>query len=624
MNASTPVSDQYKVLALATRPQSLSELVGQKAVQDVLGELISSLRIPHALLFTGTRGTGKTSSARIFAKSLCCEKGPTLHPCQSCVHCVNITHSAHEDVLEIDGASNTGVDQIRELRESARFYPKSARYKIFIIDEVHMLSIGAFNALLKTLEEPPERVLFVLATTEVNKVPLTVRSRCMILPFRKVDIQTLTDHLGQILSSRGVTADGDALKMIAREGRGSFRDALSLLEQALAFAQNQSLTPESVTRALGLQDQEISFRLFQAICQRDQSGALQTIQEADDVGHDLSRLLQNCAENMRHALVLASMESSNLESTSSLFSELLSSELEEIRALTQDLSKAALAESFRVLQNASLDLLRATSQKPWAEIAVLEALERQEWMDTRDLLAALSGKEQAAHSAPQAQDEGRLPPPRVAHSSPNPSHPQGQVEGHSHLQLHQLREWIGHVAKQSPPLGAKLRHAHFEFFCEDKVALANRPENDIFGSVSARDADILRKTLDELGFAQAELIGFQMPTRALEKAERKGATAAPPATQAAPQPALQRAATAGQSGATIKKRALLRTQTAKDLPDPFATQAPPQAVSVSEVEKNEAEADFARSKEEILRQPFFRKLASVAAKVEVSHLEMDD
>jgi DNA polymerase-3 subunit gamma/tau len=542
-STASPLHKQpYRVLALETRPQSLNELVGQETVRKVLNEVITSGRLPHALLFTGTRGTGKTSTARIFAKALCCVHGPTTTPCQVCPQCETITTSSNEDVLEIDGASNTGIDQIRELRESARFYPKSAAFKIFIIDEVHMLSTGAFNALLKTLEEPPPRVIFVLATTEVNKVPLTVRSRCMILSFRKVDTTTLAEHLRGVLQKRSIAADEDALKIVAREGRGSFRDALSLLEQTIPFITNHHLDHQAVTSALGLQDKDFARQIFLAICRQDPLAALDVLQEADQCGLDLGRLLQDSSQYFRHALVLKTCQTKGTAETG-LLDDLLDSERTDIETGSSSLSPLALTECFRSLQEGVGGATRSSNQKPWAEIAVLEALERTHWMSTENLLRTMTGQDhsndsaQTARSAPESKElrppfirqevagapvrtqgrQGINPSASSTKHNPTPPAPAaghpldgGTWDRHARdgVDLPKLREWIHHVTEQSMPLGTKLRHAHFDRFNSEQVALAQTPENQIYGSISEHDRRLLLECLQKIGFAQARLQGF--------------------------------------------------------------------------------------------------------------------
>ncbi len=414
-------SGVYQVLARRTRPQAFAELVGQDAVSTALSSMIQSSVIPHAFLFTGTRGTGKTSSARILAKSLCCVNGPTAFPCQTCVHCKQITAGAHDDILEIDAASNTGVDNIRDLREAAQFYPNSARYKIYIIDEVHMLSMSAFNALLKTLEEPPPNVVFILATTELHKVPLTVRSRCVIFSFRKIAPETIAAHLAGILEREGVTFEADALSLIAREAKGSMRDALSLLEQARALCGNKHIELAKTREALSILGQELAEKLVTAISQATAAEALDALRTADAASVDLSSLLEDTAALFRSALILSQCSS---ETDARRLTQLLPSEMEALRANTSSISVAALSEIFRVLSNGARESARATAGLVWAEIAVLDAISRREWLSASELFGVLRGEGTTEKTAP----EFRRPEPQKRHDAGKPPSASRSVE----------------------------------------------------------------------------------------------------------------------------------------------------------------------------------------------------
>ena len=229
-------SQDYRVLARKYRPSNFDELIGQEAMVRTLSNAIDTGRLAHAFIMTGVRGVGKTTTARIIAKGLNCtaSDGPTISPCGTCESCISIAESRHVDVLEMDAASRTGVDDIREIIESVRYAPISARYKIYIIDEVHMLSKNAFNALLKTLEEPPANVKFIFATTEIRKLPVTVLSRCQRFDLKRVESDVLIAHLARIIAEEKCTADEGSLKLIARAAEGSVRDSLSLLDQAIA------------------------------------------------------------------------------------------------------------------------------------------------------------------------------------------------------------------------------------------------------------------------------------------------------------------------------------------------------------------------------------------------------
>src|SRR5262245_13187627 len=243
----------YLVSARRWRPQTFEDLIGQEHVARTLGNAIRSDRVAHAFLFTGVRGVGKTTAARILAKALNCERGPTPTPCNVCVNCLEITAGNAVDVLEIDGASNTGVDDVREIIDNVRYQPAKSRFKIYIIDEVHMLSTSAFNALLKTLEEPPPHVKFIFATTDPHKVPHTIHSRCQRYDFKRIPLRLIVERLAHIVRSDGIEVSERALFLVAREAEGSMRDAQSMLDQVIAFA-GKKVRDEDVADALGLAD----------------------------------------------------------------------------------------------------------------------------------------------------------------------------------------------------------------------------------------------------------------------------------------------------------------------------------------------------------------------------------
>src|SRR5947208_2456502 len=279
----TPAPEGYTVLARRYRPQHFAELVGQEHVARALENALKSNRVAHAYLFTGARGVGKTSTARILAKALNCEQGPTTQPCDECAICKSIASGEDVDVLEIDGASNNGVERVRELRANVQYRPSRARYKIYIIDEVHMLSTAAFNALLKTLEEPPPHVKFIFATTEVQKIPITILSRCQRFDFAGIGITQIVNRLREIVASEGMEADDEALELVARRAGGSMRDAQSLLDQLLAFSKDK-LTAARVHQLLGTANEERVAGLAAAVLRRDGKAALEMLGQAADQG----------------------------------------------------------------------------------------------------------------------------------------------------------------------------------------------------------------------------------------------------------------------------------------------------------------------------------------------------
>lgn len=283
---------EYRVLARKYRPRDFSQLKGQDALVRTLTNAISSGRIAHAFMLTGVRGVGKTTTARIIARALNCEKGPTVTPCGVCPQCKSISEDRHVDVLEMDAASHTGVDNIRDLIDTVQYAPVSGRYKVFIIDEVHMLSKGAFNALLKTLEEPPEHVKFVFATTEIRKVPVTVLSRCQRFDLKRIDATVLEDYFNELLKLEKVEAEPAAVALIARAADGSARDGLSLLDQAISREQGH-VTEAQVRDMLGLVDRTIGFDLFEALMKGESETTLALLDSLYKGGADPAQVLQD-------------------------------------------------------------------------------------------------------------------------------------------------------------------------------------------------------------------------------------------------------------------------------------------------------------------------------------------
>ncbi len=306
----------YLVLARKWRPQHFEEVVGQRHVSLTLANAIKTDRLSHAYLFSGPRGVGKTSMARILAKALNCEKGPSAEPCNECEFCQSITAGHALDVLEIDGASNRGIDDVRKLRESVKYAPSSLRSKVFIIDEVHMLTTDAFNALLKTLEEPPKHVHFIMATTEPMKVPATILSRCQRFDFGRVSTDDLKAHLDRIATTEKVTIEDDALSLIARKADGSVRDSLTLLDQVFATGTGPFVVGE-IEVLLGLSGSGLHFQISEAIIKGDPASVLTLIQTAYSQGHNLQEIVEELVHHFRNIMLCSlGQELENLIETS--------------------------------------------------------------------------------------------------------------------------------------------------------------------------------------------------------------------------------------------------------------------------------------------------------------------
>ena len=291
----------YVALYRTWRPQDFDALVGQDHIKTALTNALEMGKIAHAYLFTGPRGTGKTSTARILAKALNCEKGPTAHPCNACENCKQITEGSSMDVIEIDAASNRGIDEIRQLRERVAFAPVNSRYKVYIIDEVHMITTDAFNALLKTLEEPPDHVVFILATTEPHKIPATIHSRCQRYDFRRVTVDDIADHLKKVAQGSGIEADNDALRLMAIQADGGMRDAVSLLDQCGVM--DKHVTAQTVRQVLGIVGRESLRQLVTLIGKKDLSGALEGLNELSAQGKDVKQVLLEVTEYLRALLL---------------------------------------------------------------------------------------------------------------------------------------------------------------------------------------------------------------------------------------------------------------------------------------------------------------------------------
>ncbi len=400
---STPDADPvgYTVVARRYRPQRFEDVVGQDHVVQALRNAIRLNRVTHAYLFSGTRGVGKTSIARIFAKCLNCVHGPTENPDQTCDICRAISVGQDVDVIEIDGASNNGVEQVRELRQNAGLRPSRARFKIYYIDEVHMLSTGAFNALLKTLEEPPSHVKFFFATTEPNKIPITVLSRCQRYDFAGITPDQITATLGEICESEKVQADPEALGVIARRAGGSMRDAQSLLEQLLSFG-GERLTVELVQQQLGIASDDRTLDLLDALSRRDAAEALKIVDLTASGGVQPTELLAGTLEFLRDVMVVAVNPAQTLLAASPRQKP----RLEEIAGRW---SLDTLLAALQILAEARSRLRGSPHGRTIVEIAVLRVARLENLVEIGEVITRLAALESGAPPAAPVEKKKLIP-----------------------------------------------------------------------------------------------------------------------------------------------------------------------------------------------------------------------
>jgi len=383
----------YQVLARKWRPKTFDEVVGQSTVTRTLRNALASGRIGHAFLLSGARGVGKTTTARILAKALNCEKGPTPDPCGDCSSCKEITAGTSLDVQEIDGATNNSVDQVRELRESARYNPASDRFRIWIIDEVHMLSTGAFNALLKTLEEPPPRVKFIFATTEYHKLPDTILSRCQQYEFRMIPARDIHAHLRAVAEGEKIKVSDEALARIARAAEGSARDALSLFDQVLSFSGEQ-VRDEDISALLGLIDRELLLSASRSVAAGDALALLELVERLSDYGADHRNFARELILHFREILLLKAAPEG-----SALLAALLPEERERMQPLAAAYSEEDLLRSLDVLTRLETDLRWAQDPRVTLELALLKMVQMRRLVPFAELVDRV---ERLATGAPAA------------------------------------------------------------------------------------------------------------------------------------------------------------------------------------------------------------------------------
>jgi DNA polymerase-3 subunit gamma/tau len=455
----------YLVLARKWRPQTFEDIAGQGHITRTLQNAIRANRIAHAYLFTGVRGVGKTTAARILAKALNCEKGPTPIPCNQCQHCVEITNGSSIDVLEIDGASNRGIDEIRQIIENVRYQPAKCRFKIYIVDEVHQVTKDAFNALLKTLEEPPPAVKFILATTEPHRLPETILSRCQRYDFRRIALREIVQRLGEIAQKEGAKITDSALVLLAREADGSMRDAQSLLEQVLACThtdsptESASIDEQALQAILGLAERQLLYDLSEAVIQGDAKRCVEIVAEIVAQGQDLARLSRDLVEQFRNLLIArllakntASGEAKKRESEYLL--DLPDQEIADLNAQVKDIAVETLLDYLNFMAAGDEEVARSANPRFALEAVLVRLASLPKALPVADLierLETLEGKLSggARPVAPPVKVEAQPAP-----LATEPAKVQAREAGDSNQTW---RDFVAFVSKQKRFLGSHLQ-----------------------------------------------------------------------------------------------------------------------------------------------------------------------
>lgn len=478
----------YVALYRKFRPAEFSEVKGQEHIVTTLQNQIKANRIGHAYLFCGTRGTGKTSIAKIFAKAVNCESPVDGSPCGECQTCKSIAAGTSMNVIEIDAASNNGVDNIREIRENVAYSPTEGKYKVYIIDEVHMLSIGAFNALLKTLEEPPEYVIFILATTEAHKIPITILSRCQRYDFKRITAETICARLRELMDKESVEVEEKALRYIAKAADGSMRDALSLLDQCIAFYLGKKLTYDNVLEVLGALDTDVYSSLLRKIIKKDIPAVMADVEAIVMQGRELSQFVTEFIQYLRNLMFVQSAD--HLED----FLEVSSENLAQLKEEAKMIDPESLMRYIRVFSELSGQIKYSTQKRVLVEVALIKLCKPQMEQTYDSILDRLNALEKQLENGVMV-----AAPAAVAEKKPEPVKEQPRVKACSDDIRRVIHEWNQIVRESSPVIKSYLM-GHKDFRQDGngglQIVMRENLAADLLGS------DDLRKELENTIYNQ--------------------------------------------------------------------------------------------------------------------------
>ena len=475
----------YVALYRKFRPAEFSEVKGQEHIVTTLQNQIKANRIGHAYLFCGTRGTGKTSIAKIFAKAVNCERPVDGSPCGECETCKSIAAGTSMNVIEIDAASNNGVDNIREIRENVAYSPTEGKYKVYIIDEVHMLSIGAFNALLKTLEEPPEYVIFILATTEAHKIPITILSRCQRYDFKRITAETICSRLAELMEQESVEVEEKALRYIAKAADGSMRDALSLLDQCIAFYLGKKLTYDNVLEVLGALDTDVYSSLLRKIIGRDIPGVMADVESIVMQGRELSQFVTEFIQYLRNLLFVQSAD--HLED----FLEVSTENLAQLQEEAGMIDAESLMRYIRIFSELSGQIKYSTQKRVLVEVALIKLCRPQMEKNYDSILDRLKTIESQLEKGVVVSAPGK----ETAEKTPEPVKEQPRVKACTDDIRKVIHEW-NQIIREGSPVIKNYLMGHKDFRQDGngglQIVLRESLAADLLGT------DDLRKELEDV------------------------------------------------------------------------------------------------------------------------------
>ena len=494
----------YRALYRKWRPQRFADVVGQTAIVTALQNQIAAGRIGHAYLFTGTRGTGKTTCAKIFAKAVNCLDTTSPDPCGKCEICKGIDSGSIMDIIEMDAASNNGVDDIRDLRDEVAYLPSVCKYKVYIIDEVHMLSPGAFNALLKTLEEPPSYVIFILATTEVHKIPITILSRCQRYDFKRISIDTITDRMKELMDTEQVQVEDRALRYIAKVADGSMRDALSLLDQCIAFHLGKELTYDMTLDVLGAVDTEVFSRLLRFVMDRNVLGCIELLEEIVMQGRELVQFVTDFTWYLRNLMLVQTAD--NLEDVIDMSTDNLANLKEEASMLSMD----QIIRYIHIFSELSGQIRYAAQKRILVEIALIKLCKPEMETDQEAVLDRIRQVEEKVENGIVVTAQMPAGAPGVQGGAPGgaarpkPELPKAIPEDVQEI----VRKWPSIVGNAENPMKMYLKNARLSLGGDNKlmVVLEDGLASDYFkGEAHEQNKQQLEALLSDFSGKEIEV-----------------------------------------------------------------------------------------------------------------------